>query len=278
RQNQVEIESTDLKILHSDEIEVDPTLLNSTVITITENKNGYESGYIDIDMQQILFYSAEFHLGKNLESSSNHGVGKTPVESEYFVIPNSLNLKKSTSKKGESSCTFCEICKKVFPPPNKMMQSTSCNHRYCEECIQNYIGKKINKDIHEIISKKCPASDCNGILDIDSIMPVDFLMRVRDAIRLTEVLTTPIVIDCPFMDCMGTLVDDLRECPIRACLECWRLFFVNCKCLHLGMTCENYQISRQLNLLYWLHHYEGYDDELEEKEEEEEEDKDDEEE
>ncbi|WMV32351.1 hypothetical protein MTR67_025736 [Solanum verrucosum] len=146
-----------------------------------------------------------------------------------------------------------------------MMQSTSCNHRYCEECIQNYIGKKINKDIHEIISKKCPASDCNGILDIDSIMPVDFLMRVRDAIRLTEVLATPIVIDCPFMDCMGTLVDDLRECPIRACLECWRLFFVNCKCLHLGMTCENYQISRQLNLLYWQHHYEGYDDELEEK-------------
>ncbi|KAG5598763.1 hypothetical protein H5410_030133 [Solanum commersonii] len=140
---------------------------------------------------------------------------KTPVEIEYFVIPNSLNLKKSTSKKGESSCAFYKICKNVFPLQNKMMQGTSCNHRYCEECIQNYIGKKINKDIHEIISKKCPAFDCNGILAIDSIMPVDFLMRARDAIRLTEVLASPIVIDYPFMDCIGTLVDDLRECLIK---------------------------------------------------------------
>ncbi|WMV32315.1 hypothetical protein MTR67_025700 [Solanum verrucosum] len=67
-------------------------------------------------------------------------------------------------------------------------------------------------------------------------MPVDFLMRVRDAIRLTEVLASPIVIDCPFMDCMGTLVDDLREYPIWSCPECWRLFCINCKCLDLGMT------------------------------------------
>ncbi|WMV32343.1 hypothetical protein MTR67_025728 [Solanum verrucosum] len=106
-------------------------------------------------------------------------------------------------------------------------------------------------------------------------MLIDFLMRVRDAIPLTEVLTSPIVIDFPFMDFMGTLVDDLREYLIRECLECWRLFRVNCKCLRLGMTCENYQFSRQLNLLYWQHHYGGYHDELEEDEEEEEEDVDD---
>ncbi|WMV32309.1 hypothetical protein MTR67_025694 [Solanum verrucosum] len=136
-----------------------------------------------------------------------------------------------------------------------MMQGTNCNHRYYEECIQNYIGKIINKDIYEMISMKCPAFDCNGILDIDSIMPVDFLMRVRDDIQLTEVLASPIVIDFSLMDCMGTLVDDLREYLIRACPDCWRLFCINCKCLHLGMTCENYQFSRQLNLLYWQHHY-----------------------
>ncbi|KAH0661328.1 hypothetical protein KY284_026259 [Solanum tuberosum] len=33
-------------------------------------------------------------------------------------------------------------------------------------------------------------------------MSVDFLMRVRDAIRLTAVLASPIVNDCTFMDCM----------------------------------------------------------------------------
>ncbi|KAG5598767.1 hypothetical protein H5410_030137 [Solanum commersonii] len=126
-----------------------------------------------------------------------------------------------------------------------------------------------------MISMKHPTFDCNGILDINSIMSVDFLMRVRDAIRLTDVLASPIVIDCPFIDCMGTLVDDLREFLIRACRECWKIFCVNCKCLHLGMTCENYQFSRQLNLLQWQHHYGGYHEKLEEEDEEKEEVEDD---
>ncbi|KAG5598789.1 hypothetical protein H5410_030159 [Solanum commersonii] len=111
--------------------------------------------------------------------------------------------------------------------------------------------------------------------DIDAIMPVDFFMRVRDAIRLMKVLASPIDIDCPFMDFMGTLVDDLREYSVRACPECWRLFCVSCICLHLGVICENYQFSRQLNLFYSQQHYRGYHDELEEDEEEEEEDEDD---
>lgn len=84
----------------------------------------------------------------------------------------------------------------------------------------------------------------NAILDIDSIMQVDFLMQERNVIRLTEDLASPIVIDFPFMECMGTLIDDLRDYLIRSCLDCWRLFCVNCKCLHLGMTCENSQFSR----------------------------------
>ncbi|KAK4737492.1 hypothetical protein R3W88_001189 [Solanum pinnatisectum] len=171
------------------------------VQTESTNLNGYESGDDDIELQQIIFYSAQFHSGKNSKSSSNHSVGKTPVEIEYFVIPNSLNLIKSTTTKGESSRTFCVICE---------------------------------NDIHEMIAMKCIASDCKGILDLDSIMPVDFLMRVRDAIRLTEVLASSIFIDFPFMDCMGTLVDDLREYPIKACSECWRIFYFNCKSLHLG--------------------------------------------
>ncbi|KAL3343932.1 hypothetical protein AABB24_027455 [Solanum stoloniferum] len=84
--DQVEMESTDLQILNSGEIEVDPTPSNSDVIAISENKNGYESGDDDIELQQIFFYSAQFHLGKNLKSNCNHIVGKIPVEIEYSVI------------------------------------------------------------------------------------------------------------------------------------------------------------------------------------------------
>uniref|UniRef100_M1DVY1 Uncharacterized protein n=1 Tax=Solanum tuberosum TaxID=4113 RepID=M1DVY1_SOLTU len=142
------MESTDLQILNSGEIEVDPTLLNYVVTAIIKNKNINESGDNDIELQQILFYSAQFHS------------------------------------------------------------------------------------------------------DIDSIMRVDFLMRVRDAIQLMEVPASPIVIDCPFMDCMGTLVDDLRD-------------------IRLGHvpSVGDFSVS--------IHHYGGYHDELEEDEEEEEEDEDD---
>ncbi|WMV32338.1 hypothetical protein MTR67_025723 [Solanum verrucosum] len=73
------------------------------------------------------------------------------------------------------------------------------------------------------------------------------------------------------MDCIGKLIDDQRGYPIRACPECWKLFCVNCKSLHFGMTCEKYQFSRQLNLLHWKQQYGGYRDELEEEKEEEEE-------
>ncbi|XP_049397173.1 uncharacterized protein LOC125861283 [Solanum stenotomum] len=258
--NQVEMESIDLQILNSNEVEVDPTSLNSDVISITENNNGYKSGDDDIELQNILFYSAQFHFGKNLESSSNHGIGKKPMKIEYFVIPDSLNLKNSITQKGESSCIFCEICEDAFSLSNTMMWGTNCNHRYCEECIHNYIGKKINEVIHEV-AIRCPASDCKEILDIDLIMPVDFLIRVRDASRLIKVLALPLVIDCPYMDCMGKLIDDQQGYPIRACPECWKLFCVNCKSLHFRMTCEIYQFSRQLNLLYWQQQQEEEEEE-----------------
>ncbi|KAH0709179.1 hypothetical protein KY284_010606 [Solanum tuberosum] len=73
--NQIEMESTDLQILNSSEVEVDPTSLNSDVIAIIKNNNGYESGDEDIELRKILFYSTQLHSGKNLESSSTHDVG-----------------------------------------------------------------------------------------------------------------------------------------------------------------------------------------------------------
>ncbi|KAG5615361.1 hypothetical protein H5410_015185 [Solanum commersonii] len=82
------------------------------------------------------------------------------VEIEYSIIPDSLNLENNTTKNGEFSCSFFEICENTFPLQNTQMQGNNCNHRYCEECIQNYI------------------------------------------------------------DCTGTLVDDLRGYPIRECFEC----------------------------------------------------------
>lgn len=257
--NEVETESRDLQILNASEVETDGPALNSDVIVIGDNEkeNDYKSEDDDIELQQILFYSAQFHSGKKLESISNKASGKKVVETKHSVI----NLENSIREKGESSCTFCEICEDAFPQPNTLIQGTNCDHHYCEECIQNYIGKEINKDINNVLMK-CPVSDCMGILDLESIVPVEFLNRVGDAFRETQVLASPMVVDCPFMDCTGTFVDDKRAYPIRACPKCWRIFCIKCRALHLGMTCEDYEYKRQLNFFYWKQ-LGGYHDEQE---------------
>uniref|UniRef100_A0A3Q7J9M0 RING-type domain-containing protein n=1 Tax=Solanum lycopersicum TaxID=4081 RepID=A0A3Q7J9M0_SOLLC len=221
--NQIDVESTDLQILNSNEVEVDSTSFSSNFIAITEYNHGYKSVDDDIELQNILFYSAQFHSGKNLESSSNYDVGKKPIEIKYFVVQDSLNLKNSITQEGESSCTFCEICEDVFSLSNIMMWGTNCNHYYCEECIHNYIGKNVDEVIHEV-AIRCPTSDCKEILDINLIMSVDFLIRVRDVSRLIKILAFSQFIDCPYMDCMGKLIDDQQGYPIRACPKCWKLF------------------------------------------------------
>lgn len=172
---------------------------------------------------------------------------------KYPFIYGSINLENSIHEKEESSYAFwefCEICENRFPLPNKLMQATSCNHYYYVECIQNYIGKKINKDINELIVK-CLASYCDGILNLKSIMPSDYFIRVKDAFLEMQALASSTIIDCPFMDCTETLMDDKKVYLIRACPKCWRIFCVKCRDLHLEMICDNYECFRQLNLFYW---------------------------
>lgn len=112
----------------------------------------------------------------------------------------------------------------------------------------------MDEDIKEV---KCPVSSCKRILDIESLMPGDFLNRVEDAIRETEVLASPLVIECPFLDCTGVLIDDKKKFLIRACPKCWRIFCVRCRdSWHMGMSCVAYKlhlnnINRQLSLFLW---------------------------
>ncbi|XP_075112209.1 uncharacterized protein LOC107799213 [Nicotiana tabacum] len=208
----------------------------------------------DVELQQILFFSAQFHSGKNLNLGLCSKVqGKQVINTRYSVIYGSISTVNSIREKGESSCTYCEICDDA-KPPNTLIRGSSCRHYYCEECIRNYIGEKIDEDIKEL---KCPVSSCKRILDIESLMPKDFLDRVKDAIRETEVLASPLVIECPFLDCTGVLIDDKKRFLIRACPKCWRIFCVMCRdSWHMGMSCVDYKlqlnnIDRQLSLFLW---------------------------
>ncbi|KAK4706641.1 hypothetical protein R3W88_033811 [Solanum pinnatisectum] len=155
--NLVEIESTDSKILNCSEFEVNPTSLNSNVIAIRKNYNCYKGEDYDIDL---------YH----------HGIKLVLI---YRILKIYMRRLKILIQKF--------IWENAFLLLNTLMQGSNYNHRYREECIQNYIVKIIKGK-----RKYIPSNYFQGL---------------------------PLVIECPFMDCMGTLVDDLRGCPIRECLE-----------------------------------------------------------
>ncbi|PHT60776.1 hypothetical protein T459_15834 [Capsicum annuum] len=168
------------------------------IFDINKNEEDIMDDNDDMQLQQILFYSAQFHSGKNLESSSSNAAD-------------------------------------VFPP-NTLIQGNSCQHLYCIECIQKYIAKKINDDIHEV---KCPIVNCKRTVDLELLLPYDVLDRVENANREAKVLASSYIMDCPFEDCTGNLVDDGKGYLIRACPNCWRIFCVRCRAAwHCGITCE----------------------------------------
>ncbi|KAM3234296.1 hypothetical protein T459_15830 [Capsicum annuum] len=212
-----------------------------------ENEDDIMDDNDDIQLQQILFYSAQFHSGKNLESSSSSAAGKKIVELPHSFFYGSIGKLNSIRVEGESSCTYCDICEDVFPP-NTLIQGNSCQHLYCIECIQKYIAKKINDDIHEV---KCPIVNCKRTVDLELLLPYDVLDRVENANREAKVLASSYIMDCPFEDCTGNLVDDGKGYLIRACPNCWRIFCVRCRAAwHCGITCEAYKhMLNQINFV-----------------------------
>ncbi|PHT44416.1 hypothetical protein CQW23_13574 [Capsicum baccatum] len=199
--NKIEMVPRDTQIFNRNE-ETDSQL--SFDINKNENEDDIMDDNDDIQLQQILFYSAQFHLGKNLESSSSNVAGKKIVELPHSFFYGSIGKLNSIRVEGESSCTYCDICEDVFPP-NTLIQGNSCQHLYCVECIQKYIAKKINDDIHEV---KCPIVNCKRTVDLELLLPYDVLDRVENANREAKVLASSYIMDCPYEDCTGNLVDD----------------------------------------------------------------------
>lgn len=142
----------DLQILNSSKIKIDHLMLNSDVISGNENNDDY-----DIKLQQILLYSVQIYSGKNLESSFNNVIGQKVGDMEYPIIYGSIKLENSNHENRKSSYIFCY-------------------QYYHIECIQNYIGKKINEKINEL-KVKCPIYHCNRILDLESVMLVIILFQ-----------------------------------------------------------------------------------------------------
>ncbi|PHT88909.1 hypothetical protein T459_11015 [Capsicum annuum] len=241
--------SRDVQIFNHDE-ETDSQLS----FDINENEDDVKDDDDDIQLQQILFHTAQFHSVRSLESSSSNVAGKKIIELHYSFIYGSIEKLNSIREEGESSCMYCDICEDVFPS-NTMIRGIDYPHLYYEECIQKHIAKKINDNIYEV---KCPIANCKGAMDLEFLLPYVVFDRVVNANREAKVLTSPYIMDYPYEYCSGILIDDGKGYLIRACPNCWRIFCARCRdTWHWGITCEAYDhISSQMNFI--VRRFEGF--------------------
>ncbi|KAL6979865.1 RBR-type E3 ubiquitin transferase [Sarracenia purpurea var. burkii] len=151
---------------------------------------------------------------------------------------------QSSNSNSDAVTTFvCEICVDQKPSSGSL-RIMGCSHSYCSECMIKYVASKLQENITQV---RCPASDCNGILEPEycrSILPPEVFDRWGNALCEAVILAAE-KIYCPFKDCSALLINDGGGGPIitqTECPYCWRLFCAQCKVpWHSEILCEDFQ-------------------------------------
>lgn len=202
----------------------------------------------DIQLQKVLYNSAQLY--NNSRQLQETDIKKKGIDMSCQLVKTNgrINLQNSTHEKGEPSCVYCTICNEPRPVSDDRMKRGGCRHVYCEECIINYVRDRIKENLTEV---KCPVSDCKEKIVInDYFVPSEFRNQWRATVREAKALASCYIIECPFLDCTGYLIDDKKGFLIRACPKCWTLFCVRCEDhWHMGMDCETYQLKRKIRSL-----------------------------
>ncbi|KAK6268345.1 hypothetical protein QUC31_012505 [Theobroma cacao] len=150
--------------------------------------------------------------------------------------------RKSATKAGESSLSFCEICAER-KERRQMFPISGCSHSFCSDCISMHVRTKLEGNISIIM---CPG-DCRVILELEAcrpLLPKEVVNLWEDLLCEELLCATGGRLYCPFKDCSALLLNDnqgevIAECE---CPFCLRLFCAQCHVpWHLGIDCEEYQ-------------------------------------
>jgi hypothetical protein len=128
-----------------------------------------------------------------------------------------------------------------------------CDHKYCRQCISDYIINKIN--ISEVENIKCPEGNakCNNIYDNDlikSIIPDKEYFKYLKFIRRNEISKIPNSVLCPYPDCdsygISENINQLNKNDVSgpkqfiSCIDKNHLFCIKCLQMpHIGFNCNN---------------------------------------
>lgn len=188
-------------------------------------------------------YAEELQLQEALMSSSLVQRNARSSSSSRRENSCSKTIEKSAIREaGQSSASFCDICMDTKPAGEMFINSGTCAHSFCKECISKYIAAKTQENIAMV---KCPDVKCKGVIGPElchSILPKEVLERWENALCESLILGSQKYY-CPFKDCQAMLVDDGEEVvTVSECPNCRRLFCAQCKVVwHSGMDCREFR-------------------------------------
>jgi len=137
----------------------------------------------------------------------------------------------------------CPICYTDFPI-DEMYVLDECYHRYCSECLRNYILTNMGDGKVSVIT--CPHPECKVLLhltEVRHLIPADQFERFERFILQQALESMPDVSWCPKAGCTNAMIGDPNR-PMMVCsnTSCNFSYCFNCKEeWHADSTCEQYQ-------------------------------------
>ncbi|XVF25316.1 hypothetical protein REPUB_Repub13aG0202900 [Reevesia pubescens] len=203
---------------------------------VLDGNEGEDLEQLDAKFAEVLQFQEAifFSIKENMSSSTSRPMN---------IRESSSMPRKSSTKAGESSLSYCEICVDR-KERHQMFTISGCSHSFCCDCITTYVKTRLEENITIIT---CPGENCILILELETcrpLLPKEVINLWQDLLCEELLCATGGRLYCPFKDCSALLLNDNQgeviaetECPF-----CHRLFCAQCHVSwHPEINCEEYQ-------------------------------------
>lgn len=97
----------------------------------------------------------------------------------------------------------CPIC--IFEiAKNNLFNSLACNHKFCRDCIKEYLNEEIKNS--RVISIKCPNKGCNSLFEekiIKELINDEIFYKYKKFLQREKYKSIPNIVCCPIINCEG---------------------------------------------------------------------------
>ena len=199
-------------------------------------------------MMQLTYMLEQFHLTLIPRSENGHAL-KLAREALYSAHRGDRK-EVCEAEEAKEDCTICFEGKKL----SEIHIIPDCSHRFCLSCIVQHAEVKVQMGQ---VPVRCPQVDCTQTLSIalcKSILSTKWYELLNKRIIEANMPESERVY-CPFPKCsalmsretisaysQGTSSSSSLSVTRTACVECFRMFCVECRVpWHASMTCQQYQ-------------------------------------